>query len=511
MNSELITLVTRALSDLISARALERLIVESAEARGVDPESIDQALMSDMLKREIFKRVQLSVSGPMAKRRVSEVLQQVATWTPAGAQSCSDPEQQGRDLSALEEASGRFALYFDWPEGLRLRALLGALRSQHERSIDISHGLNESRALVGALERRLEEGLVRQGASLAEIIDALSRVEAMGGREVRRLKNLVEELRAAQSARTLALSELERASELAYRLRRTLETSAVSTVDGAQGRVLALEQERVGQLLAQLSEEFGELLREQPPLRAMHDAALSAHRLGQSDEAQVLAWRQHLVSARADLVNEQRARLQELKVELQREEYQHLIQAAESQLSLGQLASGPVNELELMLLEHQGGQNMGALREELTELEEAVRTLSLTGEASILLNLARAQMSAGQPPELDRLWSVIERERGRVAQERENLNDRAARVLEEYDQVRALAGETIQRLGRLAQTLRAQRNLGQMSGEAQQHFASVTEQAEGLLAEAQAEYKAAQEVTATFGDDAMDLLGIFDI
>jgi len=81
----------------------------------------------------------------------------------------------------------------------------------------------------------------------------------------------------------------------------------------------------------------------------------------------------------------------------------------------------------------------------------------------------------------------------------------------EYDTVRHLAGETTQRLGRLADTLRAQRRLGPMSADARENYAQTLAEAEAMLQEARAEYRAAQEVTSTFGADALSgLLDVFD-
>ena len=101
---------------------------------------------------------------------------------------------------------------------------------------------------------------------------------------------------------------------------------------------------------------------------------------------------------------------------------------------------------------------------------------------------------------------------GAAAQERENLDVRADTVIREYGAVRHLAGETTQRLGRLADSLRAQRRLGAMSIQARTRYGQSLQDAETLLAEAQAEYRAAQEVTASFGQDALSgLLDVFDL
>jgi len=124
---------------------------------------------------------------------------------------------------------------------------------------------------------------------------------------------------------------------------------------------------------------------------------------------------------------------------------------------------------------------------------------------------ARATLAAGQNADLEPLWSILERRMGEAAQQREQMDARAARVMQDYDRYRHLAGETIQKLGRLADVLREQQRLGTLSSDARTRYLQTLESAEALLTEAQAEFQAAREVTATFGADALsDLLGVFD-
>ncbi len=161
-------------------------------------------------------------------------------------------------------------------------------------------------------------------------------------------------------------------------------------------------------------------------------------------------------------------------------------------------------------LSGEAGLNAGR---ELLEIERTARDLpGAAAELAPLLLVAQAALSNGQTLALDPLWGVLERHMGAAAQEREGFDARADGIVGEYDAVRGLAGETIQRLGRLADTLRAQRRLGPMSAPARARYAQTLGDAETLLVEAQAEYRAAQEVTATFGDDALSgLLGVFEL
>ncbi|MDL2345933.1 hypothetical protein QOL99_17530, partial [Deinococcus sp. MIMF12] len=127
------------------------------------------------------------------------------------------------------------------------------------------------------------------------------------------------------------------------------------------------------------------------------------------------------------------------------------------------------------------------------------------------LAAAREALKRGETPDVAALWSALERRMAQAAQQREDFDARADHVVHEYDTLRHLAGETTQRLGRMADTLRAQRRLGRMSAVARERYAQTLEGAEALLAEAHAEYEAAQQVTASFGADALSgLLDVFD-
>ena len=64
----------RQLGDLISARALERLIEGAAQERSLRAEQLSQAQLADILKRDVFRRLQLTVPASLAKRRIEEVL-----------------------------------------------------------------------------------------------------------------------------------------------------------------------------------------------------------------------------------------------------------------------------------------------------------------------------------------------------------------------------------------------------------------------------------------------------
>ncbi|WP_226342530.1 hypothetical protein [Deinococcus sp. AJ005] len=528
MNASLHQLPVKMLGDLISPRALERILQDAAAERGTTPDRMDVRTLESILKREVFKRLQLSVPATLAKRRVSEVLEELSQVTQERLPA------NDAALDELEEQARRFALYFDWPETQRLRGLLGVARQEQEGGQDTAALVQEGQDLIAQMDRRLQEGLVVQAQDLAELRAVFTRVQGLGGREVRRLDTLIGQIDEAQTQSTLLPGEVDRARTLTYNLRKQLESSVVEglgsgarSAEGtqAQARVLELEREHVRQALDTAEREFAPLLLVRPDLREQL-ATLRGGGEQQPLTAQAVeGWCETLRAVLAEVLSEQRAELSALESDLSG----HLagagvrvsLDAARHLLDGGTLASDDLRALSTArgalqaspdgaALSGEAGLNAGR---ELLEIERTARDLpGAAAELAPLLLMAQAALSNGQALDLDPLWAVLERHMGVAAQEREGFDARADGIVAQYDAVRGLAGETTQRLGRLADTLRAQRRLGPMSAAARARYAQTLADAETLLAEAQAEYRAAQEVTATFGDDALSgLLGVFEL
>jgi hypothetical protein len=526
MTAGLHQLPVKMLGDLISPRALERILQDAATARGTTPGGMDPQTLEDILKREVFKRLQLSVPAPLAKRRVSEVLAELSRATQERA------PLNDAALDDLEEHARRFALYFDWPETQRLRGLLGVARQEQEAGRDIAALVQEGRDLTAQMDRRLQEGLVVQAQDLAELRAIFTRVQGLGSREVRRLDTLIAQIDEAQTQGTLVPGEVDRARTLTYTLRKLLESSVVQGLGGgdsaegaqAQARVLELEREHALQSINAAEQEFAALLLVRPELREQLET-LRGDSAQRPPTAQALeAWTGTLRAVLAEVLREQRAELSSLERDLSGHPagagVRVSLDAARHLLDGGTLATDELRALGTARgvlqaspdgagLSGEAGLHAGR---ELLDIERTARDLpGAAAELAPLLAAAQTALAHGQPVDLDPLWGVLERHMGAAAQERESFDDRADRIVAEYDAVRGLAGETTQRLGRLADTLRAQRRLGPMSATARARYAQTLDDAETLLAEAQAEYRAAQEVTATFGNDALSgLLGVFE-
>lgn len=512
------------LGDLVSPRAVERTLQDAAAARGWQVERLTPGQLQEILKQDVYRRLLHNVSPIVAKKRITDVLTEVARPPEGGAAPLGlNP------VAALEEAARKFTLYFDWPEAQRLRGVLGIARAESEGGRPVVSLVQDGQNLIAQMERRLQEGLVGQAQELAELRAVFTRVQGLGGREVRRLESLLGQLDQAQNEGTLLPAELERARNLSFKLRRNLESSVVQpgspqAVDAAeaQARVQALEQEHAAQQFAALSREFAPLLRIRPDLETQAEALRQG--AAPLSEPVVAEWRTRLTQARDEAGTAQRTELEQLERQLSAfassPEFRQgriALDVARLTLQSGGLATDELRELHELAdaLTHGpevAARILGAQRE-LAELERTARDVAgASEELAGPLNAARQAIASGLPHDLAPLWSALERQMGRAAQQRQDFDARADHVVAEYDEVRSLAGETIQRLGRLAEALRAQRRLGPMSPEARARYAQTLEEAEALLSEARAEFQAAQEVTATFGEDALDdLLDVFDL
>lgn len=532
----------RLLGDLISPKALERLLSDGARSRGTDLENLSAAQLAEILKRDVFKRLQLSVPAPLAKRRVQEVLDALAS-EPAGASERGLEDRQ--TLDSLEAAARRFALYFDWAESQRLRALIGVVRSELELGHHPALLLQEGQDLVGALDRRLQEGLVAQAADLAELKADLGRFSAVGGPKVRRLDNLVRQIEEAQGSQALLPGEVERARKLTLDLRKLVESSVITRTqvtpaseaedapvqvdldllpDDARARLQSAEREAQARELADLARSFEDLTRASPDMAAAVADLRARFEGGELVGEGLAGLREQLASARDTLLAEQRLHLDALQTRFEAlqgegggaalDEAGLALRVARGTLEGGVLASEALRELSgtLATLEQQGqgAARLLSLQRETFELERAARDVpGATEELAGPLQEARDRLSDGQEADLAPLWATLERRMAQAAQQREAYDLRADRVVHDYDQYRSLAGETVQKLGRLADTLRAQRRLGALSSEAREKYGQTLEQAEALLDEARAEFEAARAVTSAFGQDA--LAGLLDV
>jgi chromosome segregation protein len=200
-------LILETLRRHLGTRA-EAVLEEGLKRLGKRQEELSPKDGETLLKGLAFRELQARLPAKEAKRVVEEALKKLS--------APSEPV----DLEALEAGLKRFGLYLDWPEVARYRALVNRLRQDPDPRL-----MREAKALLEALEEKLEEALLRQAKDLAHLEESLERVRHLGGPKVRRLEKLVETVREAQKEGLLAQAEVERARSLALELRKLLESS----------------------------------------------------------------------------------------------------------------------------------------------------------------------------------------------------------------------------------------------------------------------------------------------
>ncbi len=311
------------LGDLIPARQLAQAFAEAAKEAGKTPETLGSREIERILKGSIYRQLQLFMPATFAKARIQQLL---ATLPPEPEEpQAQDPLQwQGQQLKVLEETTRKYNLYFEWPETQKLRALLTVLQQEQAASKAAPALLREGFALRDTLEARLQELLAAQTQELTQLRSEFSRLAQIGGPRVRRLESLLAQVEAAQSQRTLASAELERAHALATELRRLIESSVVRIPGPATAEL---------DLSAELEVAPEGLEPEQSQRLLELDLAEQARRLNliERDHAQVLAIRsdlaQEVAQARTAVTGR---RLAEIDLEALREQ---IVAAGKEELS----------------------------------------------------------------------------------------------------------------------------------------------------------------------------------
>ena len=232
-----------------------RMVLEEGVRRlGVSPDQLDPSQAEVILKRLVYRELQLRMSPTAARARIEEMLKEIgAKDAPAKVEEAlgeGSAEAKTEGLSAqaasqilgLEAGLKRFGLYLDWPEVGRLRGLVNVIKGGSDPGT-LRSLLREGREVLDGLEERLQSALLRQTRDIADLQMSLERVQSVGGPKVRRLENLLRQVQEAHKAETLAPAEVERARALPAEMRKLVESSVVQnpTMEGA----ILLEEEAV--------------------------------------------------------------------------------------------------------------------------------------------------------------------------------------------------------------------------------------------------------------------------
>ena len=235
MTNQVYRKAVEALEEVMSPRVVSRSLQEGLKHIGKQPDTVDLADMETILKEQVYRQLQVSMPVNEAKETVVAILERLASGDSeiVAPEPPFDPERQRAALGKLQASLRPFNLYFEWPETQKLRSQLRLIESELNQGRDAAKLLADAGAEFRQLEQKLEDHLVSQARELGELEAAFERVKTLGGPKVRRLDNLLGQVRAAQRDRQLAGAELERARKLLTELRKLLESSVISEEDGA--------------------------------------------------------------------------------------------------------------------------------------------------------------------------------------------------------------------------------------------------------------------------------------
>lgn len=435
------------LEALMSPRVVSRSLQEGLRALGKSPLEVDLADVEQILKGQVYRQLQVTMPVTEAKAKIVDIMERLRALDEAAPRRDRNaappaPAQQSEGLEALEESLKPYNLYFEWPEVQKLRAQLQLLRREQEAGHDASRLLQEARAQLAAVERKLEDQLVEQARALGDLQDAFETVKALGGPRVRRLEGLLGQVEAAQRQRHLAPAEVERAEKLILELRKLLESSVVLGAE-PQTEAAALDPDRyapdVGaklrridrqgerQTLEKLKKRYAVLLGYAPELASDLDALAAQLEQEEPVAAELAALEARLESREArerqGLEAELRALaegLSRLPEELDTGELSRLLQVSRSVLDT---TLPPQRDIQQLRELHQ-------LARQQAEALERQREAVLSEQAAKLSQQAQV---------IDRLQSALARHRGTsaLAAEVEALGEPLARLERAQDERRA--------------------------------------------------------------------------
>ncbi|MDZ7801326.1 MAG: hypothetical protein U5K81_11115 [Trueperaceae bacterium] len=352
-----------ALERWLSPRVVSRTLRMAMQPAGLTPETVAPDDLAPILQNDVFKQLQVVMPPDRAREVVREILDELAGLDRAGAGHEGDtevasphgaaptreaapsappedaedgaerdgehaggngPEEapsavpedapERAELARLRDAMRPFNLYFEWPEVRRLRALLTRIEGELARGDRPVGPLEEADTQLNVVHQKLEDALVLQARSLAELEETFEEVKGLGGAKVRRLDTLLRHVREAQASRQLAEAEIERAQRVTFDLRKLMASSVYQEEHDAgdealDARLKALEREADTQELDALARERAVLLEHRDDVGEKVRATRAALEEGRPPQAGIDA-------LRAELDEAESARLAELAAEL---------------------------------------------------------------------------------------------------------------------------------------------------------------------------------------------------
>ncbi|MDF1524338.1 MAG: hypothetical protein P1P87_16165, partial [Trueperaceae bacterium] len=236
--------LVRELETLMPPRVASPVLRSGLAAVGADPASLDLAQVSALLKGTVFRQLQATRTSDQARAAVAELLERLtalaAPSTPVAAADEGDAipsrraDGDGADDERIAHVQAELRplnLYFGWAEVRKLRAQVQLIDDEKGAGRDPGSLVDEAEAQLALVHQKVEDHLVLQARDLADLEESLEVVAGLGGSRVRRLEALIATVREAQSQRTVAEAEVERAQTLARGLRKLVESSVLDEGD----------------------------------------------------------------------------------------------------------------------------------------------------------------------------------------------------------------------------------------------------------------------------------------
>ncbi|HEX7004817.1 MAG TPA: hypothetical protein VF168_11595 [Trueperaceae bacterium] len=220
------------LEAVLSPRVVSRSLKEGLAHIGATPEELDLQGLERILKGQVYRQLQVTMPIEQAKQTITELLERLKQQGNGSVSRAPTPaplEGQQQAVAELKEALRPFNLYFEWPEVQKLRAQLQLLEKEQNEGREAGNLLRQAREQLRVVTQKLEDQLVIQAREIGELEVMVDGVRALGGPKLRRLENLLGQVREAQQQRQLASGEVERARRIGADLRKLLESSVLTT------------------------------------------------------------------------------------------------------------------------------------------------------------------------------------------------------------------------------------------------------------------------------------------
>ncbi len=230
MTTSVYQVTVEELEALLSPRVVSRSLKEGLATIGKTPQDVNYDDIEKILKAQVYRQLQVTMPVGEAKTRIQDILTKIKNLEIAEKEEDASVvalEKQNEILLNLHERLKPFNLYFEWSEVQKLRALIQLLEAEQEAQREANKLVADAREQLAIVEQKLEDELVNQGKELTRLEATLEGTKTLGGIKVRRLENLLRQIRVSQENRQLATAELERSKKLAIDLRKLMESSVV--------------------------------------------------------------------------------------------------------------------------------------------------------------------------------------------------------------------------------------------------------------------------------------------